>query len=153
MNIKKIMPLLILNVLSFNVYADDSRSCYQTAMNQTQLNQCAGMEYEDADKELNRVYKKVRVLYKDDKLFLQKLKKSQLAWIKLRDADFEMMYPHHNDSSAYGSVFPMCSSMYLAKLTMERVAYLKTWLSGADEGDTCRGSQMTDYDIQDLMKK
>lgn len=123
-------------------YAGNSQSCLQAAMTQTQLNQCAGVTYDAADKELNRVYKKIREIYKDDKLFLEKMKQAQLAWIKLRDADFEMMYPHHNEHHYYGSSFPMCSSMYKTRLTLDRVAYLKTWLNGAEEGDVCSGSLM-----------
>ncbi len=153
MKTSKFLVVSLMFAYPFIVSADNPKSCLQTAMTQSELNQCAGVTYKEADKELNRVYKKIRELYKDDPVFLEKMKKAQLAWIKLRDADFEMMYPHHNEHRYYGSSFSMCSAMYTTKLTMERIAYLKTWLVGVEEGDVCSGSQMYDHNIRDLLKK
>lgn len=40
----------------------------------------------------------------------------------------------------YGSIHPMCEANYLAELTEERTNKLRTWLTGAPEGDACSGS-------------
>lgn len=34
----------------------------------------------------------------------------------------------------------MCVSMYLEKLTRERIKTLKEWINGVEEGDVCIGS-------------
>ncbi|MDC9728526.1 MAG: DUF1311 domain-containing protein [Methyloprofundus sp.] len=111
-------------------------------MTQSEMNQCAGIALKEADAELNRVYSKIRQLYKDDDKFIGKLRDAQRAWIKSRDADIEMQYPYMRDSSYYGSSFPVCVSRYTAMITLQRIEYLKKWLIGVKEGDVCSGSIM-----------
>jgi len=65
---------------------------------QYEMNKDAYNEYKKTDKELNKVYKEIIELYKDDTLFIKKLRIAQRIWIKLRDADLEMQYPHMNDT-------------------------------------------------------
>jgi uncharacterized protein YecT (DUF1311 family) len=60
-------------------------------------------------------------------------------WIQFRDAEMKMKYPEREDGY-YGSVYPMCWSMYLTQLTTERITTLKQWLDGTEEGDVCAGS-------------
>ena len=127
--------------------------CYENAYTQKELNQCSGIDYKTADAELNRVYKLIRKIYKDDARFLKKMKVAQRNWIKFRDAQFEMMFPDKNKTSFYGSVFPMCAGIYKARLTLERVVQLKQWLKGVEEGDVCAGSLKRPYDIQTLLKQ
>lgn len=81
-------------------------------------------------------------------MFIEKLKLAQRAWIKFRDASFEMKYPHHKDRYYYGSAFSMCSRSYLAELTITRIAELKVWLKGIEEGDVCCGSVKRPYEIK-----
>lgn len=99
-----------------------------------------------ADKELNRVYKKVRMTYKDDPLFLAKLKVAERAWVKFRDGHMESRYPL--DQSQYGSVFGECWCMELAWITQERTNQLKAWLKGTEEGDMCSGSYKWDHQLK-----
>jgi len=124
------------------LYANEPKSCIETASSQRAMNQCAIESYRKADAELNRIYLKIKALYKDDKLFLEKLKTAQQAWIKLRDADLSLKFPHREKPNYYGSVFPMCEAIFETKLTLERIRFLKQWLTGAEEGDVCSGSQM-----------
>jgi hypothetical protein len=56
-----------------------------------------------------------------------------------RNAELKVKYPE-TESGYYGSVYPMCVSIYLEKLTSERVKTLKGWIDGIEEGDVCRGS-------------
>lgn len=114
--------------------------CYKKAFTQQELNFCSQSDYKAADAELNRVYQQLQQMYKDDPLFLDKLKVSQRAWIKFRDAAFDMKYPHKEESSYYGSSFPLCSGGYLTEITLNRIFQLKTWLKGIEEGDVCSGS-------------
>jgi uncharacterized protein YecT (DUF1311 family) len=118
-------------------------NCYDEAHTQVELNSCAGEEYAVADAELNRVYQGVLARYKDDSKFIAKFRASQRAWLTYRDAEFEAKFPHADESKSthfYGSIFPMCAAQYRAQLTRERIARLREWLDGTEEGDSCAGS-------------
>jgi uncharacterized protein YecT (DUF1311 family) len=99
-----------------------------------------------ADKVLNRVYKKVRAVYKDDPLFLEKLTLAQRAWIKFRDGHMASRYPL--GAGHYGSEEPDCWCWELAELTEARTEQLKKWLKGAVEGHGCSGSYKWDSDLK-----
>ncbi len=107
------------------------------AQTQVEMNDEAQENYIKADKELNQVYQQILKEYKDDKVFINKLKIAQRSWIKFRDADMEAMYP---DEAEQGSVFPACWFMALESLTKERTEKLRIWLDGIEEGDVCAGS-------------
>ena len=118
-------------------------NCFDKAQTQADLNSCAGDEYAAADAELNRVYKQILEKYKDEPKFIAKLRAAQRAWLTYRDAELDAKFPHADEKSAYyGSIFPMCDSQYKAGLTRERVAKLREWLDGVEEGDACSGSVM-----------
>lgn len=123
-------------------FASEYQSCMDEAMTQSHMTRCAGIGFEEADWELNRIYQEIRRLYAEDETFLEKLKQSQMAWIKLRDADLELEYPSSDPQAAYGSVLPMCLAGHKAYLTWQRVDFLKRWIEGSEEGDVCSGSVM-----------
>jgi uncharacterized protein YecT (DUF1311 family) len=151
MNHKKTIIVALLLSLSFNhAFAEEAVTCLEKAMTQTEINKCSNINFQIADKELNRVYSTIQSRYVQDKLFLKKLKTAQLAWIQLRDADFEMQFPHQKEEGYYGSIFPTCASSYKTELTLQRVAFLKAWLIGVEEGDSCAGSkQFSQEDTQE----
>ena len=107
------------------------------AQSQTAMNMAAGSDYQKADKELNSVYQKILKEYAAKPQFIKKLKVAQRLWVQLRDADLAAKYP---ERGSYGSVAPMCESIYLESLTRERTKFLKIWLTGIPEGDVCNGS-------------
>src|SRR5262245_27080495 len=109
------------------------------AQTQMDMNIDAGKDYQKADAELNRVYKKIFAEYKGDPKFLAKLRVSQTAWIAFRDAEMNALFPSTNIDD-YGSVYPMCHSTWMAKLTSQRTKELQRWLDGVQEGDVCCGS-------------
>jgi uncharacterized protein YecT (DUF1311 family) len=92
-----------------------------------------------ADAELNRVYQKVRKVYKADRLFLEKLKLAQRAWIKFRDGHIDSVFPTERRGD-YGSVLGECICYQYAYLTEARTKQLKVWLKGTEEGDLCAGT-------------
>ena len=104
---------------------------------QWQMNQEAIDRYKKVDTEQNVLYKQILGLYAADSSFITRLKASEEAWIKYRDAQLEMKYPSEND---YGSARPMCVSIYLEELTNERIKALRVWVDGIEEGDICGGS-------------
>lgn len=116
------------------------KDCFDTAMTQLDLNDCAGRQHQDADAELNRVYKAILEKYRKDPLFVEKLRAAQRAWLAYRDAEIEAKYPHAGEAHYYGSIFPMCDFLYRAQLTQERTKKLREWLDGSGEGDGCSGS-------------
>ncbi|HEV2761538.1 MAG TPA: lysozyme inhibitor LprI family protein [Pyrinomonadaceae bacterium] len=114
------------------------RDCYDTAMTQQAMNLCASREFEQADAELNRVYKQLLAANKEDGLFAEKLTAAERAWVAFRDAHMESLYPQtDNPQAAYGSVYPMCFMRAKAGLTRERTKHLRAMLD-APEGDVCR---------------
>ena len=116
-------------------------SCISISFGQTQsdLNEAEHKKYLKADKELNSVYQKILKEYKEDTSFIKNLKQSQNIWVQFRDAEMKMRYPNR-ESGHYGSVLPMCWSIYLKELTDERIKTLQVWLNGVEEGDVCAGS-------------
>jgi len=112
-----------------------------TGFSQTQaeMNREANDSYKKADKELNDIYKTILTEYKSDTIFIKNLKTAQRIWITFRDAELKVMYPER-ETGYYGSVYPMCVSIYLEKLTRERISTLKAWTEGIEEGDACNGS-------------
>lgn len=130
--------IILVIAISTNVYANEA--CLQKAVSQLDINDCASSDAKAADQELNRVYKEIQKKYNDDAVFLNKLKLAQLAWIKFRDAQINMMFPHSDEANYYGSIFPSCYLGEMTSLTNERVKTLKRWLAGHVEGDGCSGS-------------
>lgn len=113
------------------------------AQSQLEMNAEACGKYDKADAELNKMYQQIQKDYKKDTLFLQKMKKAQNAWIAFRDAQIEAKYPlkpNENPKQVYGSVYTMCRCSVLAKMTENRIAELKVWVEGIEEGDVCTGS-------------
>ncbi len=113
-------------------------SCF--SQTQVEMNEEAGNEYKKSDTELNTVYKKILTEYKSDPIFIDRLKKTQRIWISYRDAELEMKFPAKNKQLEYGSIYPMCASLFLKELTKERTEKLRIWLNGIEEGDLCSGS-------------
>jgi uncharacterized protein YecT (DUF1311 family) len=92
--------------------------------------------FPQADRDLNLVYSQVRVKNAADPALLARLKTSQLAWLKWRDAEVLAMYPDPSD----GSAIPGCIADMKARLTRERIRQLQKWVTGIAEGDVCAGS-------------
>ncbi len=149
----KAFLLILILFNSITVFASKSDSCLEKVMTQLDMNKCSGIDLEKVDSELNRVYRLIKKVYKEDKVFLTKLKNAQRAWIKLRDADLDLQFPHVNEPGYYGSVFPMCANNFKTYLTLQRVVFLKRWLAGSEEGDVCMGSLMLDWSIKEALKK
>ena len=109
---------------------------------QLEMNESAQAKFDQADKQLNLVYKKILTNYSNDTNFIIQLKASQRIWIQFRDAEMKMKFPD-KDQSNYGSVFPLWWFAYKEELTAERTKKLKQWLTGVKGGDVCSGSIKT----------
>jgi uncharacterized protein YecT (DUF1311 family) len=89
---------------------------------------------------MNRLYRQLQEQGKGDAKFLSALKEAQRAWRRLRDAQLAMKFPHRQEAGFYGSSQPMCETDYLAQLAARRIAELREWTKGAEQGDVCSGS-------------
>jgi len=118
-------------------HTSDGMACDNPNQSQAGLNQCASDSASGADAELNRIYAKVLAANANDKVFLDKFKAAQRAWIVFRDAQIAARYPSPAD---YGSVLPMCESGEYELLTRDRIKQLNEWMAGTQEGDVCAGS-------------
>jgi uncharacterized protein YecT (DUF1311 family) len=139
----KNIPIILFLFCCFGVQAQktttEKKLNCDSAMTQLDMNDCAARAYGEADTKLNEVYKALLKAYKSDTAFIHNLRTAEALWIKLRDAELMMKFPDR-PYGWYGSVQPMCESMYLTDLTRERITYLKQWLDGIEEGDACIGS-------------
>ena len=106
---------------------------------QYELNESQHKRYLEADKELNLIYQRILKEYKEDTIFIKNLKSAQNIWIQFRDAEMKMKYPDR-EPGYYGSVQPMCWTIYLTEITKARSKTLKIWIDGIEEGDVCTGS-------------
>lgn len=112
-------------------------ACY--AQTQTEMNMASLKATQQADSELNKVYRAVLKKYSDDTAFIKNFKKAQRIWIQLRDAEMDAKFPE-TEPGFYGSILPLCWNLYLQELTEMRIKHLSVWLTGAEEGDGCNGS-------------
>jgi len=123
MKIKIIVLLTALVILSGEFYA-----CVK-AQTQVEMDEQAYQIYNKTNNELNSVYKQVLNKYKKDKVFISKLQKAELEWIKFRDAHLESIFPDEGHRM-YGTNYPICKYTFLIKLTKQRIEQLKLWMDG-----------------------
>jgi len=93
---------------------------------QSEMNICASIAYQNADRKLNQVYR--QLLPKLSASRKQKLISAQQAWIKFRDSSCEF------ERSAYegGSMAPMIYGFCLADVTEQRTKDLQRYLEYSD---------------------
>ncbi|AFY34674.1 lysozyme inhibitor LprI family protein [Calothrix sp. PCC 7507] len=92
------------------------------AQTQSEINQCAQLSYQNADKKLNQFYQKL--LPKLPKPRQQKLITAQQAWINFRDTNCEF------ERSGYegGSIAPAIYFSCLETMTNQRTKQLKEYI-------------------------
>ncbi|MEP6646106.1 MAG: lysozyme inhibitor LprI family protein [Saprospiraceae bacterium] len=113
-----------------------------SAQSQSDMNENEHKNYVRTDQELNTLYQSILKEYTEDTAFIKNLKTTQKIWISFRDAEMKMKYPDR-EPGYYGTIQPSCWSIYLARLTQERINTLKEWEKGDEEGDACSGSVKT----------
>lgn len=106
---------------------------------QAEMNMMQYDSYKKTDKKLNEVYQAILKAYKSDAAFIKNLRASQRIWITFRDAEVKVKFPDR-EAGYYGSIHPLCVSLYLEELTQDRISTLSQWVKGAEEGDGCSGS-------------
>lgn len=125
---------LIVAVLALSgTQAQDKPDC-SNAMTQLEMNQCANMDFQAADAELNMIYKKAMEKMRETDSYLpdnlkgaaETLRDAQRAWIPYRDKACEA----YGFLARGGSMEPMLYSNCLADLTSQRVKDLQELVEG-----------------------
>ncbi|MBJ9121589.1 lysozyme inhibitor LprI family protein [Citrobacter koseri] len=111
-------------LLSAPALADDCAN----ASTQMEMNTCAAAQFQTADKKLNETYQ--NALKRAEPPQRDLLKKAQIAWIALRDADCALV----SSDTEGGSIQPMIASQCMTDKTDEREAFLASLLQ-CEEGD------------------
>jgi uncharacterized protein YecT (DUF1311 family) len=126
-----------LTLPSFALAADFAK-CNPSG-SQLEMTACAVDDLKQADSELNEVYQTLLIKQADNKVFIQKLRGAQRAWVAFRDAELEAMYAceSENQNSCWGSMLPLCRSSYMAKLTRDRTDRLRDLSIQGPPADQC----------------
>ncbi|MNF66457.1 hypothetical protein D3C85_806610 [compost metagenome] len=120
--------LLVSSITSYA--ADPSSSSCKEIVSSQQVFECSVYEKARADKALNNQYRnlleRVGIQYKSNRMlrdeYIQRIKKSQRLWIKLRDADCELeIYQIEVGTQAYEATLNYC----IVRMSDERSRYLE----------------------------
>ena len=119
-------------------------TCVETPASQRQMNDCAAFEYQQADAQLNRVYRKALQYMTDDltrarqennqqqikyeETAIASLKETERTWLSYRDIQCKAAAQQYEG----GSMAPMIYSQCLKTLTEHRTADLKSIYEDGD---------------------
>ena len=125
---KKLMILFLVSSAVFlGFHTVTAQDVCDDAYTQAELNQCTYEDYQNADKDLNAVYKVLvdTIKKSGDTEAKTKLVEAQRAWIKFRDAECEFSAHPMNG----GSGWPMLHNGCMAHLTRVRTDELRSYIS------------------------
>lgn len=114
--------MLMMLLISSSSFADCKKP-----MSQWEMNDCADLEYNEADKELNDVYK--QLMSKLDANEKEKLKTEQRKWIVFRDGSAK-----ESISDVSGTMTSGIYSSSLTHHTKNRIKELKALLAKKESG-------------------
>ncbi|NEP56424.1 MAG: DUF1311 domain-containing protein [Symploca sp. SIO2G7] len=97
------------------------------AQTQSEINACAGLQAQAADKKLNQVYQQLQAEIKGSPQS-QRLIEAQQQWIKFRDADCEYAKGQYEG----GTIVPTISAGCITRLTQQRTKDLEEYLEQAN---------------------
>lgn len=119
-------------LLSMNAVAEPNGFKCNPEGNQSEMNQCAYDDLQKADKKLNETYQAL-IKKSGDKTYIKKLRESQRAWVKFRDAELDAMFSCEDDNVrvCWGSMIGMLHPIAKQELTEERTKRLQHYI---DEG-------------------
>jgi uncharacterized protein YecT (DUF1311 family) len=124
---------LLLATATFASAQEEPEVDCEDAVTQMDMNFCADQDYQEADAELNEVYRQAMAVMReaddtDDVGAVDALKKAQRTWIGYRDEQCEQA----GLEAQGGSMEPMLVSLCLADLTRQRTAELNELVESAE---------------------
>ena len=123
---------------------NESDACWDKANTQLELTTCAAKDMEAAESRMGFLYAIVLDKHRQDAKTLRKIRAAQEAWLAFRQAHVAAIFPKADTPDAqyeYGSSLGMCLGAESTKLTAARIAQLREWAEGIEEGDVCAGSR------------
>ena len=96
------------------------------AQDQATMDQCAGKNFDAADKKLNDAYKQIQARFKDDAASKKLLVDAQRAWVAFRDAECKFQ---GGPIGMAGSVYPMVVANCQTSLTNDRLKDFQGYLN------------------------
>ncbi len=116
--------LIIFAALSGLAEPQKSKDPCANAQTTVEMRDCAGLEYKQADDELNRVYRQLMAKIGNDEGRKTALKTAQQVWIKYRDANC--------DFASYlnrgGTIEPVVRYNCMTGMTVSRTKELREYL-------------------------
>jgi len=94
------------------------------AQTQAEINICAALKADEADEQLNQVYRQLRAKIKGSSQE-RRLINAQLAWIKFRDADCDYAKGRYEGGSIVPTIYASCLSRLTEQRTRELADYLE----------------------------
>ena len=121
--------LMILVMTAIYCVAQEQKKTEPCADAQTQaeMNMCWGKEYKAADTSLNEAYRRFAAKLDDEEK--AQLKNAQLAWLKYRDANCDVVADQYKG----GTMRPMIAAICLADVTNNRTIELKAQMKERDQ--------------------
>lgn len=123
---------LLLTIRTFDIVASQSPTLQvaqqpncKEPQTQMEINVCAGIEYQNADKRLNQVYQKL--MPKLSAARKQKLIVAQRAWLNFRDTNCEFEMSQFEG----GTMAPAAKAGCMAQLTKTRTTQLEQYIESA----------------------
>lgn len=111
--------------------ADDKINCKSQSLNQMELDQCAGQDFQASDAKLNALYKSMMAKYEAPNQ--AKLKTAEKAWLTYRDAECA----YETNGTAGGTINPMMDTMCRTTKTDARIKELTAQLKCAEGDMSC----------------
>jgi uncharacterized protein YecT (DUF1311 family) len=127
-DMKTLLALVLLMATADHAAAHDAPDC-ANQMDQSTMTRCAGIDFEKADEELNRIWPSLKEDAQDADAeasegnggFLDALMASQRAWLAYRDAECVLQ----GFEARGGSMEPMLVNACLAAMTTARIKELQ----------------------------
>lgn len=130
MHLLSILVTLLLCAASLDAVAGENVKC-NDAGTQREMEACARDDFNEADKELNRIYQALLKKQAHDTLFVSKLRAAQRAWLAFLNADLDAQFAcreGESRSACWGSQYAMAYMKRKAELTRERTKHLQRFL-------------------------
>ena len=116
-------------------------SCYDTALTQLAMNNCAAQELRQAEAAMQSAYAQLLARASaTNPIAPKKIEAAQRAWEAFLTAQLEATFASQ-DKRDYGSVYPMCHAQLRRQLILSRTAQLAAMLTPAPEGEVCTGDR------------
>lgn len=136
MHLNWILLSLLLCSASLDSLAGENIKC-NDAGTQQEMEACARDDFNEADKELNRIYQALLKKEAADPLFVRKLRDAQRAWLAFLKADLDAQFAcaeNESRSVCWGSQYPMAYLTRKAELTRERTKHLQRFIEEGHGG-------------------